>query len=105
MLHLSLDARSESLLTSSRKNVLAKALTSHFDEKLTLEITLQESVVEPEVATPHQDEIREKDARLEAARQSLESDAGVHALKDMFGAEMKPESVEIVEKQTAQDQE
>ena len=100
-----MNSRTESLLTSSRKNALAKALTNHFDEKLTLEITMQESVVEPEVATPHQEEIREKDERLDAARRSLESDAGVHALKNMFGAEMKPETVEIVEKQTAQDQE
>jgi DNA polymerase-3 subunit gamma/tau len=105
VVHLSLDVRSESLLTSSRQTALAEALTSHFGEALKLDISLQESTSEPAVATPHQEEIRDKDARLDAARQSLESDPGVHALKSMFGAEMKRDSVELVEKQTAPDQE
>lgn len=105
VLHLGLDARSESLLTASRKTVLAQALSKHFDESLKLDISMQEPVVEAAGATPHQEEIREKAARLDAARESLERDAGVHALKDMFGAEMKPESVEIVEKTATQNQE
>jgi DNA polymerase-3 subunit gamma/tau len=105
ILHLGLDARSESLLTSSRQTALAEALTSHFGEALKLDISLQDSTDEPAVATPNQEEIRDKDALLDAARQSLESDPGVHALKNMFGAEMKRDSVELVEKQTAPDQE
>ena len=104
-LFLSLDARSESLLTASRQKVLTDALTRYFGERLTLDISLQESANEPEVVTPQQEELRDHDARMNAARQSLESDPGVHALKDMFGAEMKPDTVEIVENQTAHDRE
>jgi DNA polymerase-3 subunit gamma/tau len=102
---LSLDIRSESLLTRPRKDALAEALTKHFGESLTLDISLQESVGEADVATPHQEEVRDNDARLDAARLSLENDPGVHALQNMFGAHMQADSVEIIENQTASDQE
>ena len=102
---LSLDVRSESLLTRARKDALADALTRHFGEQLTLDISLQEAAGEAEVATPHQEEIRDNDARLDAARLSLENDPGVHALKDMFGAHMKTDSVELIDQQSTSDQE
>jgi DNA polymerase III subunit gamma/tau len=105
VLFLSLDARSESILTRSRQSALAQALTRHFGEPLTLDISLQETVGEPQVATPHQEDIREQDARLDAARQSLDSDPGVLALKSMFGARLKPGTVELVEQQNTPDQE
>lgn len=102
---LSLDIRSESLLTRARKNALADALTAHFGEQLTLDISLQEVAGEEDVATPHQEEIRHNDARLDAARMSLENDPGVHALQTMFGAHMKTDSIEIIDKQSTSDQE
>ena len=37
------------------------------------------------------------DERLEAARESLEADPNVRALKDMFGAELNPDSIELVD--------
>lgn len=105
VLFLSLDIRSESLLTRVRKRALADALTKHFGEPLTLDISLQESVCEVEAATPHQEAVRDNDARLDAARLSLENDPGVHALRSMFGAHMKTDSVEIIDKSSASDQE
>lgn len=105
VLFLTLDARSESLLTRSRQASLAEALTNYFGEPLTLSISLQESATETEIATPHQADIRDQDARLDAARESLERDPGVHALKSMFGAEMKNDTVRVVEQPIAPDQE
>ncbi len=102
---LGLDKRSESLLTRSRQTALADALTSYFGEPLDLDISLQQSQGEELVATPLQEKARREDSRLAVARESLEADPNVRALKDMFGAEMKAGSVEIVAKQTSPDQE
>ena len=46
--------------------------------------------------TPVQEESRMADERMEAARQSLEADPNVKALKDMFGAELKTDSIELI---------
>jgi DNA polymerase-3 subunit gamma/tau len=93
---LGLDRRSESLLAGSRKSALADALTAHFGEKLKVEISLQDS--QDDVATPLQEQALRDDARLDAARQSLEADPNVRAMKDMFGAELQPGSIEIIER-------
>jgi DNA polymerase-3 subunit gamma/tau len=90
--HLGLDPRSESLLTRQRKETLAERLSEHFGEKLTVEIELGAETGE----TPVQEESRMADERLEAARQTLEADPNVQALKDMFGAELKTDSIELI---------
>ena len=41
-------------------------------------------------------ESRLADERLEAARQSLEADPNVQALKNMFGAELKADTIELI---------
>lgn len=102
---LGLDKRSESLLTPARKGALAAALAAHFGEPLKLDISLQQSQVDGSLATPIQERARRDDSRLAFARESLESDPNVRALKDMFGAEMKVDSVEIVENETSAEQE
>jgi len=89
---LGLDPRSESLLTKQRKDTLSEKLSAHFGEKLTVDIELVADVSE----TPVQEESRVADERLEAARQSLEADPNVKALKDMFGAELKTDSIELI---------
>ena len=89
---LGLDPRSESLLTKQRKDSLAKHLSTHFGEKLSVEITLSADGGE----TPVQEESRMADERLEAARQSLEADPNVQKLKNMFGAELKTDSIELI---------
>jgi hypothetical protein len=48
--------------------------------------------------TPIQEQARRSDEKLEAARESLEADPNVKALKDMFGAELNPDSIEPLER-------
>ncbi len=92
IIRLGLDPRSESLLTRQRKDSLAKCLSTHFGEKLSVDITLSAEVGE----TPVQEETRMADERLEAARQTLEADPNVQTLKKMFGAELKTDSIELI---------
>ena len=91
---LGLDRRSESLLTRSRQQTIADALSARFGEKLSVDIAVG---CKPDGETPMQAEARQNDEKLEAARASLESDPNVRALRDMFGAEIKPESVEPID--------
>lgn len=93
--HLELDGRSESLLTRTRQNELAAALSKRFGESLSIDI----KVGEPAGETPMQEQARIDDEKLVAARESLEADPNVRALKDIFGAELNPDSIELVEKQ------
>ncbi len=88
---LHLDSRSESLLTRSRQDAIAKALTQHFGRSIDVSIRIGEALAE----TPVQAEARLSAERLDAARRSLEADPTVQALKDMFGAELKPDSIEV----------
>ena len=90
-IHLGLDPRSESLLTKQRKDSLAERLSSHYGESLQVDIELGADAGE----TPMQEESRMADERMEAARQTLEADPNVQALKNMFGAELKTDSIEL----------
>ena len=87
---LSIDPRSESLLTRPRKDALAAALSDRFGENLSIDIAIGEVAAE----TPLQGDSRRESEKMEAARMSLESDPNVKALQDMFGAELKTESIE-----------
>ena len=91
-IHLGLDTRSESLLTKQRKDSLAERLSAHFGETLQVDIELGADAGE----TPVQEETRMADERMEAARQTLEADPNVQALKNMFGAELKTDSIELI---------
>jgi DNA polymerase-3 subunit gamma/tau len=91
-IHLGLDPRSESLLTKKRRDDLAASLSAHYGETLSVDVALGSDVGE----TPVQAESRLADERLEAARQSLEADPNVQALKNMFGAELKADTIELV---------
>jgi DNA polymerase-3 subunit gamma/tau len=90
--YFSLDPRSDSYLTAPRKEAIAEALSSHFGERLRVEINISRSVGE----TPHQVEARVADEKISAARAALESDPNVQTLKTMFGAELNPDSVELI---------
>jgi len=89
---LGLDPRSESYLTNARKKALSEALSAHFGEPLGVDIEIGAG----EEETPSQRESRLADEQIASAREDLESDPHVRAMKDMFGAELKPESIEIV---------
>ena len=96
-LYFGLDSRSESLLTKQRKDALAGVVSKYFGESLVVDIAIVESSVQETVETPVQVEIRRADEKIEAARESLESDPNVQALKDMFGAELKNDSIELID--------
>lgn len=89
-LFFSLDGRAESYLTRDREQKLASALSEFFGEPLKVNIAV--GAVEKE--TPAQVEKRKEVEEIDAARAGLEADPNVKALKDMFGAELVPDSVE-----------
>jgi DNA polymerase-3 subunit gamma/tau len=79
-------------LTQERKSTIATALSDYFDEPLTIDINIGAGIGE----TPVQAENRQSDERYEAAKASLESDPNVKTLQNMFGAELKTESIEPI---------
>ena len=89
---LALDPRSVAMLTKQRKDIIATALSEFFAEQLSVDITTAEAQKE----TPIQAESRIVDEKLEGARKELEADPNVQKLKTMFGAELKPDSIEIL---------
>ena len=89
---LGLDPRSGAMLTKQRKDLIAERLTEYFGENLVVDIELGSAAEE----TPLQQETRMADERLEEARQSLEADPNVKALKTMFGAELKTDTIELI---------
>ena len=88
-------------MTKARQNSLASALSEYFGETLKVEIAVGPAAAE----TPVQVEKRKEAEQLDAARAGLEADPNVKALKDMFGAELVPESVEPISTKTAPNQE
>ncbi len=89
---LSIDPRSESLLTRPRKDALANVLSERFGEPLIVDITIGAAADE----TPLQEETRRADEKIEAAIATLESDPNVKSLQDMFGAELNADSIELI---------
>jgi len=100
-IYLGLDYRSESLLTQLRQQALGEALASHLGGSLRVDISLGQEKKE----TPVQEKERISDEALGAARDSLELDPNVQAIKAMFGATLKPDSVQIVNDQSSAKQE
>jgi DNA polymerase-3 subunit gamma/tau len=101
IVYLALDNRSESLLTKERQQLMAEALSAHFGETLRVEVSLGSAQAE----TPVQEVVRLEDEALQAARISLESDPNVQGLKDMFGATLNSDSVQIINDQSTGNQE
>ncbi len=95
-IRLSLDSRSESSLTMERRRALAEALSKHFGETLRVDVVLDKHRDEPEKETRAERASRESDELKAAARASLETDPTVLAMKDMFGAELKEDTIEPI---------
>ncbi|MGI9248448.1 MAG: DNA polymerase III subunit gamma/tau [Woeseiaceae bacterium] len=91
-IYLGLDPRSESLLTKQRKDALAECLSRHFGERLVVDIAIGAETGE----TPVQEESRMADEQMEAERQKLEADPNVQAMKNIFGAEIKTDTIELI---------
>ncbi|MDJ0709882.1 MAG: DNA polymerase III subunit gamma/tau [Woeseiaceae bacterium] len=90
--YLGLDPRSESLLTRQRKTALAEKLSARCGETVNIEIEIGAGSNE----TPVQEETRLADERMEAERKKLEADPNVQAMKSMFGAELKTDTIELI---------
>ena len=93
---LSLDSRSESTLTPARKKALEAALSARFGEALRVDIALDAHRDVPDKETRTERSSRESEERQAAARAAIESDPNVKAMKDMFGAELKVDSIEPI---------
>jgi DNA polymerase-3 subunit gamma/tau len=92
VLRLRLDARGEALRTRQQEQRLAQALSRAAGRELRLDL---EVAVDPG-DTPARADEREQQARLVQAREALERDPTVRALKDRLGAVIQPDSVKPV---------
>ncbi len=94
-LYFHADRNAESVLTKERRSALADALSTHFCERLSIDIRIDDAVP-AEKETPVQAESRATDERYEAAKASLEQDPNVQKLQTMFDAELKIDSIEPI---------
>jgi DNA polymerase-3 subunit gamma/tau len=92
LLRLRLDARGEALRTRQQEQRLAQALSRAAGRDVRVDIEVAEDPGE----TPARQDAREHQARVEQAREALERDPTVQALKDRFGAVIQPDSVKPV---------
>lgn len=88
-LQLSLDADGEHFRTPALEERLTQALSAHFGEPVRLEISLATATIE----TPARQQKAAADDRMQGARQSIENDPNVRAMRDVFGATVQPESI------------
>jgi DNA polymerase-3 subunit gamma/tau len=89
VLRLVLDARNQHVRTPAAVERLAQGLGRFLGETIRLEV----DVGEPPGETPARAEERQAREQLAAARASLEADPTVRALKEKFGATLKPDTV------------
>ena len=92
LLRLRLDPRGAALRTRQLEQRLTQALSRAAGRELRLDFELGAEVVD----TPARAEEQARQERLEQARNSLENDPTVQALKDRFGAVIQPDSVKPV---------
>jgi len=86
---LQLDPSSKALLTDTLESKLKKSLSEYFQTSISLRITLEA----PAVETPARQVARLEEEKQRDARESLEQDPNLLALKSTFGATINEESV------------
>jgi DNA polymerase-3 subunit gamma/tau len=89
VIRLALDPRNQHVRTAAAADRLAQALSRHLGETIRVEI----EVGEPAAETPARAEERQARDHLVAARESLEADPTVRALKEKFGATLRTDTV------------
>ncbi|MBI2382896.1 MAG: DNA polymerase III subunit gamma/tau [Gammaproteobacteria bacterium] len=94
VLRLALDAKMKHLLQEERRAALEQALARQSGQPLRVVIEL----VAGAVGTPAQQEAQQAVDRQRAAEAAIESDPAVRALKEKFGATIRPGSVQPIEK-------
>ena len=93
-LRLTLDTRAQRLLQEDRRAAIERALAAQLGEaiKLVIEITTDAAVASPAQITQQRDA-----AKQAAAEAAVENDASVRAFKDVFGATVRPGSIQPTE--------
>ncbi|MCP5359854.1 MAG: DNA polymerase III subunit gamma/tau [Sinobacteraceae bacterium] len=89
LVRLVLDPRNHLLRTPAAVERLAQGLGRHLGEPIRLEV----EIGEPSVETPARLEQRQAQEQLLVARESLEADPTVRALRERFGATLQPDTV------------
>ncbi len=91
---LRLDRAGEPFRSRAREERLAQALSDHFGRPLRIELDVVEEAVA--VDTPARRRQIETADRLQAARSSIESDPNVRAMREVFNAELVPDSIKPI---------
>ena len=89
LIRLGLDPRNQMMKVQGAVDKLTQALSKHFGEPVRLEFEASVAGLE----TPAQAEQRAIVEQFDSARQSLEADPAVRALRETFGATLLPDSV------------
>ncbi|MCJ7555465.1 MAG: DNA polymerase III subunit gamma/tau [Gammaproteobacteria bacterium] len=89
VISLQLDPASKALITDTLKSNLQNSMTEYFKTDMSLRIVL----AEPAVDTPAKQVARQEQERLQRARESLEQDPNILALKSAFGAEILEDTI------------
>jgi DNA polymerase-3 subunit gamma/tau len=92
LIRLRLDARSQQLRTRQIEEKLAQALSRQLGRDIRLAIEVAEAAIE----TPARQQAKASDERLESAREALEQDPLVRAVKERLGGGVVAESVKPV---------
>jgi DNA polymerase-3 subunit gamma/tau len=87
---LSLDPRLSHLRSTRAEAALEKALQSHFNRPMKLQILMEAA---PDRETPARQQQRERDERQQAAVAEIEQDEGVRALQAAFDARIVSGSI------------
>jgi DNA polymerase-3 subunit gamma/tau len=91
LVRLRLDPAGDSFRRPQIEQRLTAALSQHFGEAIRLEIT--QAATPGETLTPARRDALVADDRQRAAEQSIDSDPAVRAMREVFGATVRPGSV------------
>ena len=91
MIRLQLDPAGEAFRRPQIEQRIAQVLSERFGEPIRLEIVQAERG--GELLTPAKREARANEDRQRAAEQAIEADPAVRAMREVFGATVKPGSV------------
>jgi len=91
LVRLRLDPAGDSFRRPQIESRLAEALSQHYGETIRLEITQAEAP--GEIFTPARRDALAAEDRQRSAEQSIDSDPAVRAMREVFGAKVRPGSV------------
>ena len=92
VIRLRLDSANAHFRRAQLEEKLEAALSRHFGRTLRMDITEGEAGA----MTPARHQAQAADDRLKAAEQAIETDPAVRAMREVFGATVKPGSVKAV---------